>query len=555
MMDSLLLYKILKNRTGAEISASGNPAIMSDTLKNNPMNEMKVFGWSKQESTTGANLIDVDSMLNECLVKNDDGTYSILKTETNRFSKQFPVNLTAGTVIRFDADVIEYNGAYQLNLQISFNYQTISVGQTIILNSDVTKVSIYQDSKNDVGTYTKFKNAILSIGRTQIPYEPYTGGKPSPNPDSPQQIVSAGNSGNIEVNVRGKNLVDVYGYSANDIPNPEAERVLFNTYGTTLSTTEKTDKLIVHQEIIDGATTNNYTSGYFCIGINRKLETGKDYIITFNINVIQNPFSVSTVFVLFNGIEANKAEVIGDKVIVKVSCKEYRERQYVEVRNCGMSLKISNFMITEENESTIYEPYYEPQTISISTPTGLPAIPVDTDGNYTDANGQRWIADYVDLKRGKYVQMVNSLTLDGDKLKFVANSLGNFWNLPQKTIVKPSGYFILSKYFSKRSFSVNGVYDFIFTTKNQMAGLFETVDELNAFVAKKYKENNPVVLHYPMREPIERDLTPEEIEEYKTLVTYAGTTIVENDAECYMEVSAGGGDALRAKKLALLLGD
>lgn len=56
MMDRLLLYKILKNRTGAEISASGNPAIMSDTLKNNPMNEMKVFGWSKQETTTGAQL-------------------------------------------------------------------------------------------------------------------------------------------------------------------------------------------------------------------------------------------------------------------------------------------------------------------------------------------------------------------------------------------------------------------------------------------------------------------------------------------------------------------
>ena len=44
MIEKALLYKILANRTGAEISASGNPAIMSDTLKNNPMNEMKVFG-------------------------------------------------------------------------------------------------------------------------------------------------------------------------------------------------------------------------------------------------------------------------------------------------------------------------------------------------------------------------------------------------------------------------------------------------------------------------------------------------------------------------------
>lgn len=46
-----------------------------------------------------------------------------------------------------------------------------------------------------------------------------------------------------------------------------------------------------------------------------------------------------------------------------------------------------------------------------------------------------------------------------------------------------------------------------------------------------------------------------EIQSYQELTTYAGTTIVENDADCYMEVSAGGGDVLRAKKLALPLGD
>lgn len=551
MMDSLLLYKILKNRTGAEISASGNPAIMPDTLKNNPMNEMKVFGWSKQVTTTGKNLIDVNSMLNECLIKNTDGTYSISKTETGRFSKSFPVNLTAGTAVRFDADVIEYNGVYHLELQMNFGYKTITAGQTIILDSDVTEVSIYQDAKNDVGTYTKFKNAILSIGRTQIPYEPYTGGKPSPNPDYPQQIVSAGNSGNIEVNVRGKNLVDVYGYSANGIPSPKAERILFNTYGTTLSTTEKTDKLIVHQEIIDGATANSYTSGYFCIGINRKLETGKDYIITFNINVIQNPFSVSTIFVLFNGIEADKAEVIGDKVTVKVSCKEDGERQYVEVRNCGMSLEISNFMITEKDENTIYEPYYEPQTISINTPTGLPAIPVDTDGNYTDANGQQWISDYVDLKRGKYVQNVGTMDLNDMQWRkddnYISSStvLQNFKGEANRVI---SSFVRFAYNYGGDCFFLdnNGVVYF----GTEFSGRFSTLELFQVYL----QEHDSIML-YQLAKPIERDLTPEEIQAYKNLVTYAGTTIVENDAECYMEVSAGGGDSLRAKKLALILGE
>ena len=70
---------------------------------------------------------------------------------------------------------------------------------------------------------------------------------------------------------------------------------------------------------------------------------------------------------------------------------------------------------------------------------------------------------------------------------------------------------------------------------------------------KKIVEQTDTPVLYVRAEPIERDLTPEEIQAYKTLVTYAGTTIVENDAECYMEVSAGGGDNLRAKKLALVL--
>ena len=553
MMDSLLLYKILKNRTGAEVSASGNPAIMSDTLKNNPMNEMKVFGWSKQESTTGANLIDVNSMLNDCLIKNEDETYSIKKTEDNRFSKAFPVNLKAGTAVRFDADIVEYNGSYNKPLQISFlNYQTITTGQTIVLNSDVTEAVIYQDSTNNHGTYTRFKNMILSIGDIQIPYEPYTGGKPSPNPDYPQQIVSAGSDGKIGIEVRGKNLVDIYGYSASDIPSPEAKRVLFNTYGTTLSTTEKTDKLIVNQKIIDGASFNNYTSGYFCIGINRKLEDEKDYIITFNIDVIQNPFSASAVFVFLNGIEAYKAKIIGNKVTVKAKNIEYRERQYVEVRTCGMSMEISNFMITEKDENTIYEPYYEPQTISISTPTGLPAIPVDTGGNYTDADGQQWIADYVDLKLGKLYKKVTRLNLkDVDTMcithGFHSNGNG-YLSIDVKNMNKK--YLPISNRYKSSVWIMKSGY--VYTPKDNIVVINDDrfTDKQTAI---KLVQNTYVI--YALTSQIETDLTPEEIQAYKNLVTYAGTTIVENDAECYMEVSAGGGDSLRAKKLALILGE
>lgn len=53
---------------------------------------------------------------------------------------------------------------------------------------------------------------------------------------------------------------------------------------------------------------------------------------------------------------------------------------------------------------TIFEPYKPVQTLTIPTPNGLPGIKVDSGGNYTDASGQQWVCDEIDLQRGKYVQ-------------------------------------------------------------------------------------------------------------------------------------------------------
>lgn len=54
----------------------------------------------------------------------------------------------------------------------------------------------------------------VNAGQTLLPYEPYTGGKPSPSPDYPQEIVSAGKYNEdtqkyeVEVKLTGKNLID-----------------------------------------------------------------------------------------------------------------------------------------------------------------------------------------------------------------------------------------------------------------------------------------------------------------------------------------------------------
>ena len=664
MMDSLLLYKILKNRTGAEISASGNPAIMSDTLKNNPMNEMKVFGWSKQESTTGANLLDIDSMLNEFLAKNDDGTYSISKTETGRFSKSFPVNLTAGTVVRFDANVIDYNGTYNLPLQLSINYQTISAGTAITLDGDVSEVTIYQDAKNDVGTYTKFKNAILSIGRTQIPYEPYTGGQPSPSPDYPQEIVSAGmkwstgaqlydmdtrlNVDGIEYKKNGTsytvNIVKISGnllygvpfqFSKEDVDatlsvsqfsnleQPNVKINLLDSEGNVVGTLwaknaekeisakcskirfdwSKGGKFIVSDLMLNFGNTalpyEPYTNGVpklYGDKVNAEV-CGKNWL---HITPFRTKFQDGVTFeyvkpggIKVTGtatenvdspvfpIELEPGDYYADKTIANPAVVVERNGKAIWINGKVFAIlqddvpKYWYFPILQGDtvNATIYPRICKkeevPQSLSISTPTGLPAIPVDTDGDYTDANGQQWISDYVDLKRGKYVKNICDLPLKDISLEWytwgvnanASNSTGFFAYVTKYAHVgNTKALATICRYtdaWGGRKVGCNAnINNSYITISLHTSDLDDASDNKKAIESfKKIVEQTDTHVLYVRAEPIERDLTPEEIEEYKNLVTYAGTTIVENDAECYMEVSAGGGDSLRAKKLALILGE
>ena len=177
------------------------------------------------------------------------------------------------------------------------------------------------------------------------------------------------------------------------------------------------------------------------------------------------------------------------------------------------------------------------QTLTLSTPGGLPGIPVDSGGNYTDENGQQWLCDEIDLARGKYVQRVGSVLADGTVNKFTASADNVFWNLkPDHTAPGAiSGQRYLSIYFSKDFFDANEPGEFIYVMSEKGQEYFDTIEDLNAFCVEKNAEGNPLIIYYPM-DPIETDITAEEIAAYKALHTYSPTTTVGNDAEAWMKV-------------------
>lgn len=318
-----------------------------------------------------------------------------------------------------------------------------------------------------------------------------------PTPENPVEIVSAGSDGKIRIEVKGKNLLNfeeflktrgvIYTKESESYQITDIKYAYHNPYKFSSEDIEVAISGIVDDITSKGARVE-------------ALDSSKQLV----------------------------ASISAGKGFVK--CKA----SYIRINHTEKGIyNMQKVQIERGVTATAYEPYHEPQSLSIQTPTGLPAIPVDTGGNYTDANGQQWISDYVDLKRGKYVQNVWQKTFDGSEdEKWKKGSIHYVYSecLP---VVMNSRKGFCSQYIvgnDNRGIRIgNG---------NTALIIFDDFSDENAF--SNFKVNlsvNPFKVMTYLDEPIERDLTPSEIQTYQNLVTYAGTTIVENDAKCYMEVT------------------
>jgi chemotaxis protein histidine kinase CheA len=104
------------------------------------------------------------------------------------------------------------------------------------------------------------------------------------------------------------------------------------------------------------------------------------------------------------------------------------------------------------SEATPYEPYTEQ---SVQLPYTLNAIPVTSGGNVT-IDGQQYIADYVDVERGKLVKMVDSSKLDNTQS--IVNKTEWLLAEPQETDLTTgeiTAFKALATYYPTTNISVN----------------------------------------------------------------------------------------------------
>ena len=186
----------------------------------------------------------------------------------------------------------------------------------------------------------------------------------APSPESPVPIVSAGESGSVELAVTGKNFLNMSRCSA-----------FAKSYG--LTPVVDGDSVLV-----SGTATVTMPVAVFTI-----LTTDDEFLVGRNFKF---SWFTDQAITSISGLGTN------NKINLAMSLQEGQSYNF--------AIKISIWL----EKLDAYEPYTG-QSLTVSTPNGLPGIPVDSGGNYTDADGQQWVCDEVDFARGVYVQRVQKI--------------------------------------------------------------------------------------------------------------------------------------------------
>lgn len=393
------IYRMRRGPKVTTVTVMGNPAVLEHSVRGR-FKGLTVHGKSTQVTTTGAQLFDKDALINGIIDPSSGVIYSnnawvvsdfILANELTNYC------ISQESEVFFQCRIGYYDASKN---KITVDEKTDNVTFFTFSTPEATKYIRIGYSTQLSGNHVDRGNIMLNAGDTALPWEPYTGRKPSPSPDYPQVIQSAGDDGNLSV-------------------------------------------------------------------------------------IVKNP----------------------------------------------------------DNEQM--------QSVSFSTPNGLPGIPVDSDGNYTDQTGQQWICDEVDLERGVYVQRVKKQALKAADFETVSeHDDDTHWYVRQyieDSSLNGDGLLAYKKVMCSKAIVVSQSeekihpYPIVAPYGHDTAAelRFRAPKSLYASAAEYAADLDGCVVAYPLAMPIETPLAGSEIAAYKGLRAYTGTTVVEASDGAGLSVSYG----------------
>ena len=185
------------------------------------------------------------------------------------------------------------------------------------------------------------------------------------------------------------------------------------------------------------------------------------------------------------------------------------------------------------------------QTITIPVSGGLPGIPVADGGNYTDANGQQWTCDEIDIERHVYIQRIGVVEYHSGSTNIPTKGETNTAGKSRWLIARDGKAAIASHIPGSMLCNVVGIgaADDSYVCKNCVStGISGTVylylDELASLNAEQtfaWLKDKQVKVQYILVTPVETDLPDEVIDAFQDNIrSHSGDTVVSNDAGAHM---------------------
>lgn len=499
-----------------ENEVEGEVIVVSDSAKA-PIPGLKVFGKTEQKTTAGKNLLQItettSTNVGVTFTVNNDGSITASGTAgstADALKYIGSVTLAPGTYI--------CSGALSDNIKLRVGKQT---GNTVADSSLIghatntalqftlaETATIVVSTRVTAGTAVSnavFWPMIRLASITDSTYEPYTGGKPSPNPEYPQELKSVGD---VTVTICGKNLFATAMPVAVGMDGVETN--LANARSTPYIPVKPGTKMAFSKSA--ALTVSNSNGMLHCFDENKK--------------IIQSISVLS-----YNALSG--VRVIPEGVAYVRFC------QYGFTEFEGLKIQIEYGDTVTDYDDT------EAKTLPISTPNGLPGIPVDSGGNYTDDSGQQWVCDEVDFEKGVYVKRIRTQAIDMKSANIVYTSAASDNNSYYYNLINAidNGYAALEKYAmcdvlpcntkgysdrTKEAILVGGRYVSVRINANRVADT--SADSLRAVFPEILK------VQYALATPVETALSAEQLSAFAELHTNYPNTTIYNDSNAHMNV-------------------
>lgn len=338
----------------------------------------------------------------------------------------------------------------------------------------------------------------------------------TPSPENPIPIVSAGDVGNVAVNIGSPNIYD-------------KNTAIWASNGGA-SNAKKTDTGIYFETPSAGYAVGMYTSKGFYT---------KPKTVWFSADVTVNSTQFSHLIIgTSDGLISSSEFTPNQKKHIHLKTSFAPSGAfvfYINANQSGIIVSVENIMVSAADIDGSFDCQY--QLFTVSAPNGLPGIPVENGGNYTDTDGQQWICDEIDFNHGLYIQNIKRLT-SADLLTKKFGSVSDQWiYIDSITDIKTfqtwknyyvgaalcSHFSLITESFPPTAAGSFGIWAAFYNEElgYRLAFSWNGVDHFKTFL-----EQNDITLFYATSHPVKISLSAKELDAYRALTTYNGTTVV-----------------------------